>query len=524
MSGVVNLSKEIADCYVDVRNNESPVGLAHMEVLAKEGVELADCFLMVMHHYGLGVPRDREESAKIARWCVPWLVNNTSAEEINETVPYSWYILAICYSDGIGMEKSAELEFQWLHRVVSANSFAPALNTLASLYRKGEGVAQNESQSFYLLSQASTLGYAPSISRLAKAYAEGRGTLKNETLALSLFQKAHNMGCIEGIYELGLCYRNGRCVAKDHTEAVRLFTIASDKRYSSAQYYLGQCYEEGKGEVEINILEAIRYYRLAAHQGHKRAKICLARCLLLPTSSSQDHLRNQAEALLLLQSIFAEIDSKHARYARTCTWLAICYLHGYGCQQSDSQALRFYTNAIYAATNGINKSSAIDIPESSMSELFRVACEHNRSTVIIQLQYQGYSPQLSANSSTDKILKSCFSARHEMGEPIWRISFPLEVLIESDGNMTPILQVFPRSTITTIIKNVMQNPDSLEAVSKFRLCLQRGLFDCTTAAREISFTDIFFDNDIEKVRGRMEFVYTMIEIGLVQVQEFTLSV
>jgi len=43
-----------------------------------------------------------------------------------------------------------------------------------------------------------------------------------------------------------------------------------------AQYRLGESYEEGKG-VEQDQKEAVKWYRLAARQGHVNAKAALSR-------------------------------------------------------------------------------------------------------------------------------------------------------------------------------------------------------------------------------------------------------
>jgi TPR repeat protein len=66
-------------------------------------------------------------------------------------------------------------------------------------------------------------------------------------------------------------FENGRGVAKDTAEGIRWYRLAAEQGHLYAQYNLGYMFEHGKG-VAKDTAEAIRWYRLAAEQGHVDAQ------------------------------------------------------------------------------------------------------------------------------------------------------------------------------------------------------------------------------------------------------------
>jgi len=66
-------------------------------------------------------------------------------------------------------------------------------------------------------------------------------------------------------------------VEKDYQEAVKYYRIAADQGHSFAQKNLGECYEYGDG-VFKDIMKAINYYRLSENQGNSFAQFNLGYC------------------------------------------------------------------------------------------------------------------------------------------------------------------------------------------------------------------------------------------------------
>ena len=73
---------------------------------------------------------------------------------------------------------------------------------------------------------------------------------------------------------LGLRYGAGLGVPQDDAEAVRWWRLAADQGHVDAQNSLGFMYREGRG-VPQDAAEAVRWYRLAADQGHAGAQYTL---------------------------------------------------------------------------------------------------------------------------------------------------------------------------------------------------------------------------------------------------------
>ena len=75
---------------------------------------------------------------------------------------------------------------------------------------------------------------------------------------------------------VGLCHAAGWGVAMDNAEAVRWYRLAAAQGHAGGQCGLGNMYEKGRGVAE-DTAEAIRQYRLAAAQGDSYATAALAR-------------------------------------------------------------------------------------------------------------------------------------------------------------------------------------------------------------------------------------------------------
>ena len=66
-------------------------------------------------------------------------------------------------------------------------------------------------------------------------------------------------------------YAEGNDVPEDDAEAVRWYRLAAEQGHASAQNNLGLMYAEGNGVPEDDA-EAVRWYRLAAEHGHALAQ------------------------------------------------------------------------------------------------------------------------------------------------------------------------------------------------------------------------------------------------------------
>ena len=76
---------------------------------------------------------------------------------------------------------------------------------------------------------------------------------------------------LDAQYNLGLMYDNGEGVPQDYAEAVKWYRLAAEQGHAKAQYNLGLMYDNGEG-VPQDYAEAVKWYRLAAEQGDAAAQ------------------------------------------------------------------------------------------------------------------------------------------------------------------------------------------------------------------------------------------------------------
>ena len=81
----------------------------------------------------------------------------------------------------------------------------------------------------------------------------------------------------KSLFNLAVCYDVGYGCEKNVIEAFKYFKLAAEQNYARAQLNLGVCYSQGDG-CEKNNIEAFKNYKLAAEQNLPEAHINLGVC------------------------------------------------------------------------------------------------------------------------------------------------------------------------------------------------------------------------------------------------------
>ena len=76
---------------------------------------------------------------------------------------------------------------------------------------------------------------------------------------------------VKAQHNLGVMYANGKGVPLDYAEALKWYRMAADQGHAKAQNNLGFMYFNGKG-VPQDYAEALKWYRMAAEQGNAEAQ------------------------------------------------------------------------------------------------------------------------------------------------------------------------------------------------------------------------------------------------------------
>lgn len=146
----------------------------------------------------------------------------------------------------------------------------------------------------------------------------------------SIFQSAAHQGQIDAIRRLVDWYENGKYVEESRADAAEFLQIGAREGDAECQYQLGRYYIRGLGNMPCSFLEAVKYYKLAASQGHELACRVLKfdRCLLYP-DSQEININNylQDRQLTTLQAIL----NRHCDKP--------CFLYGYEFDWEEAQVI-----------------------------------------------------------------------------------------------------------------------------------------------------------------------------------------
>jgi hypothetical protein len=110
---------------------------------------------------------------------------------------------------------------------------------------------------------------------LAILYAKGDGVAQDYAAAAKWFRAAADRGLMRAQYDLGVLYERGRGVPLDYNQAVAWYRKAAEQGHPLAQYNLAVAHTKGQGARQ-NFFEAAVWYHRAAAQGVVAAMVNLA--------------------------------------------------------------------------------------------------------------------------------------------------------------------------------------------------------------------------------------------------------
>jgi TPR repeat protein len=141
----------------------------------------------------------------------------------------------------------------------------------------------------------------------------------HDRLAKLLLSRGAAVNRSRAQHTLGSCFYYGLLdrVEKDYVEAAKWYRKAADQGHSDAQYYLGGCYYHGNG-VHKDKVEAAKWCRKAAEQGHRSAQHYLGGCYYHGDGVDKD--------------------KEHSRAMQA---LAACYRDGAGVERDEAAAGRW---------------------------------------------------------------------------------------------------------------------------------------------------------------------------------------
>ena len=249
----ITLSAARDNDYVKIKENIKKADLSNPEIQFL----LGRCY-----HYGSG--GHPINFSKAAEWY---------RKAAGQKHPGAMNNLADLYMKGQGIPKS-ERTASRLYRESAEAGYVPAQRNLASLYLKGNGVAEDGSQAYRWFTKAAEQNDSEAQKRAGIMALEGSGIPKNPSEAVKWLKKAAAQSDPEAQYLLGKYYYDGTSGEKNYHEAFKYLTASANNDYIPAQWLLGLCYARGKG-VAVDGPAAVRWLTKAAEQDFGKAQIAL---------------------------------------------------------------------------------------------------------------------------------------------------------------------------------------------------------------------------------------------------------
>lgn len=360
---------------------------------AEKGSAFSQYIVGFKYQIGEGVYKDEKQAV---RWYMKAANNNHVDAQYNLALCYDngiginkdkkiaiyWYIksaeqgcieaqnkLGIYYFNGEEVEKDLSIAFDYFKKAAEKGN-AESEFYMGTFYFKGLYVNQDKMKAIEWYQKAADHGDSRAESVMAFLYYEGQLVKRNYTKSYNLFLHAAKQKNITAIRNLGVFYEKGIYVDKNYNEAEKYYKEAikygdeSAKEYLKnlylrikeekisvdtnlikeyeekarngdieAQYKLGSCYENGEG-VDKDFIKAADWYRKAAKQNHKQARISLVKLL-----NEYPSLGNGFEPICLIDYLS---DWKLRETPLYQYKIGLCYEHGLDCEKNIEEAFYWY--------------------------------------------------------------------------------------------------------------------------------------------------------------------------------------
>jgi uncharacterized protein len=106
-------------------------------------------------------------------------------------------------------------------------------------------------------------------------FSKGRGVAQSDDKAVYWYHMSASQGFPKALLNLGIMFKLGRGVEQSEEKALALFTEAALKGYDKAQYKMAYMHKNGSHGATQNYVESVKWYTMAADQGHADAQCSL---------------------------------------------------------------------------------------------------------------------------------------------------------------------------------------------------------------------------------------------------------
>jgi len=266
------------------------------ELGAAAGRPLSVLYLGMQYRDGIGVPNDPERAFALLR----------QAAEQGWPQAQGWVGYAYLGGKNIGapVERDFDEALRWLS-AAAAQGDAYALYVVGSLYRRGEGVAQDPDLGFRLTMRAAELGNGRASNEIAAYLMYGPPERRDSPKAVRLLTRLAGSNAEESglaAVVLGFEYLLGAHVERDTGLAIQWLASAAERKQVQGLLWLSHVYEHGVGtEIDRARAATLRDEGLAAASSQEKNGFAWQLAV-----TPDPLLRDGAQAVAIMEALTAD--------------------------------------------------------------------------------------------------------------------------------------------------------------------------------------------------------------------------
>ncbi|MDR1690283.1 MAG: sel1 repeat family protein [Candidatus Methanoplasma sp.] len=211
--------------------------------------------------------------------------------------PYARLGLAYMYHHGKNIDPDPELAMKW-YILSSEAGCSRAKWELAKIFRDGTIAEKDDRMFMKYLKAAAESGVPEAKVDLGFIHLSGNYTERDEESAFRLMASAAAQGNLMAQFMTGYMYGIGMGIHQNISEREELYSRVGLKGDGEMFYRIGRNFEYGLFNIDINLSEAGRWYKMGADMGHEKCLVCWHLVLLALDGGKHDSLEERESKLM----------------------------------------------------------------------------------------------------------------------------------------------------------------------------------------------------------------------------------
>ncbi|MCL1811273.1 MAG: SEL1-like repeat protein [Methanomassiliicoccaceae archaeon] len=211
--------------------------------------------------------------------------------------PYARLGLAYMYHHGKNIDPDPELAMKW-YAQSSELGCSRAKWELAKIFRDGTISEKNSKTFIFYLKAAAGAGVPEAKVELGFAFLTGIHMERDEASAFGWMHSAACQGNTMAQFMTGYLYGRGIGIEQDISEQEQWYAKAGLRGDGELFYWIGRNFEYGLFNVEKDLFEAGRWYKMGADMGHEKCILCWRSVLLTLDGKEHESLEEREIRLM----------------------------------------------------------------------------------------------------------------------------------------------------------------------------------------------------------------------------------